>query len=1001
MSKTLDAFLAKNPQALNETVLEAIQAYAENHTTSDDSNRLQEELLKLERSHVETNENAAPVFTECLIRLVPSLINREHILYWFQYFVPAAVDSAGHLNRFVKSARDFLLTVLAQRLGKDEVEVNSSKRTLQEYYKTNSLLYSRYILDIYLGQNLDKWFHIEEKSGIKQQERIRFINVNAKELLIQYGWKSTADFLAVLDEKFIEAKHRIHVLSLLSTFVSLQPPYLYQIRDSPLLESLMKALEYDLSSTALSISATTLAMILPHISTSLSPLVPRIFSLYGRLCCWRVETNDGSDRIDPLDPNGTEFKELTEDESSNEFNTWNKLGHIYALQDDKRNPTVTPLFTFLYGLFPVNFFEFIKNPSEYLTSKGFRYNGMDFWDDYEILVTSKPIMELHTLNPALFTITGEQELSDTARWQIFGTPTDIATQCLSFYNQASFRNQGPALPNFSVPFADEDDNESVSTKSTPLVGPPLTEPVTHAPKSIPMDESSNGILYFEEGERGSSSSKRDRHPRTLFSPSLSTIDTLLEEHTMLYSKKDGSDKRETDKRESITTMPENLGLQVGPLSAPPAAAPTTNLSSAISSSVSLVASTVMTPNIPPVSGGTREKELGRRRSTTLSSPGFIPHSQQSTKNASVTPLTVVIPSTDSSPVPNKRKDSKDVSDFDDMISKTENHHTRIIFLERELMLLKNELDFVSFIEQHSQYRFKKLKEQINESKINSEEVNHLLSNNKSLRKRIDILVKEGEKLQRSTKAFRSERHAYESTLMNKNRDYRNQLQESAKKLEELTSMIEVMNEEKNKQLQSIERQEKLISQYEMQLADTRESLKNAELRVLAFEARASKRTSIIASDGTTATRDCDCERDELPQKHAQYEDRIRHQKDKYYALKHEFVQQEKRYKEQILELEKLVSQYESKVETPLTRVPDMIAEFKQSSEEQYNQLKLAHEELSERYIALNHTFRKFVIDQEVKQAQIEAGIQQKRSLLGYDMNPTLSGRRGSTHTGTI
>jgi Hamartin protein len=1012
LSKSLEGLLAKNPSGLSVVEKEIIQAYVESHSTNEDSNKLQEELLRLQRTYVEGDQKIASVFSECLILLVPSLINHNHVIYWFQYFVQPAVDSAGHLNRFVKTAREFILAVLNCRLAEDEVENDSTKKTLQEHYTSNSLLYSRFILEIYLEQNLDRWFQIEEKSGIKTQERIRFIKVNAKELLVQFGWKKTDNFLAILNEKILNTDYRMNILSLLSTFVSLQPPYLYQIGDSDLLESLFKCLENDLSSTVLSIAATTLAMTLPHICASVSPLVPRIFSLYGRLCCWRLEsTRSRNESLDPLDLNNAQLTEdldcenpdgekgeEVDDSLLSEFNTWNKLAYGDHLPDNKQNPTITPLFTFLYGLFPVNFLAFIKSPTEYLTSQNFVYTGMDFWDDYDILVNSKHVMDLHILNPNLVTFTAEQELNDTARWQIYGTPTDIATRCLSFYNQSSFKGQGPLLPNFTLPFSSESGSERQSSKSsTPIVGSvSAAESPTDVPKYVPTEDISanNSILYFEEGEKGRST-KKDRHPRNVFSPSLSTIDDLLQEHTALYSKKE-IEKREHDSevpKISIPPIPEDIDFsRLGPLSAPPIAAPTINLSSAVSSPASKAASAVVTPNIPPISGNSERDIPSRRRSTTLSSPGFIPQPPQqqhiSSSQAAVTPLTVTIPYRDSSPVLSKRKDSKENTDIDEFSASKREANTKAIFLEREMLLLKNELDFVSFIEQHSQYRFKKLKEQMNETKINSEEVNHLLSNNKSLRKRIDILFKESEKLQKSTKAFRSERHAYESTLMNKNREYRNQLQDSARKIEELASKVDILDSEKVKLLKSIERQEKLISQYEVQLEDGKESLKSAELRATALESQIRKRNYSITgltSGIPAATRDCDCEVTETNQTGQNYEERLRKLQEDYKSLQHELRQQEKHYKTQVLELEKLVSQYESKVDTPLTRVSDMITGFKQSSEEQYNQLKLAHEELSDRYIELNHQFRKYVVEQEEKHARIEEGILQKRSLLGYDI----------------
>src|SRR5699024_8867966 len=53
-------------------------------------------------------------------------------------------------------------------------------------------------------------------------------------------------------------------------------------------------------------------------------------------------------------------KKQVESSGEHDEENWEKLGHYFNLEEDDRRPSITPLFTFLYGLFPANLISFLK-----------------------------------------------------------------------------------------------------------------------------------------------------------------------------------------------------------------------------------------------------------------------------------------------------------------------------------------------------------------------------------------------------------------------------------------------------------------------------------------------------------------------------------------------------------------------------------------------------------------------------------------------------------------
>jgi solute carrier family 25 protein 16 len=895
LSKSLEAALSDDrPGTLDQEAVEAIQTYIEHHSPIDgaESAKLHDELSRLYKTYVLSNRAIEPVFVECLVDFAQCLINADNVKEWFSRYVGPAIDSAGQRNALVKAAREFLLAVLIYNTSSDNEKIEA-------YHRQNSNNYCRWILEIHLNDS--DWLPDLKGEGLKAEERRRFAKLNARNILLQYGARQPKEFLSILSEKFVETKYRTEALALLSGYVCSQPAHLFQIQNSPLLDNMYECLLRDLSSTGLSMCATVLAMILPHICDTLVAQLPKLFAIYGRLASWQ---------------------QMDEKDSEEEENTgsWQVLGHLYNIQD-QRAPVITPLFTFLYGLFPANLISFLRQPYEYLDQKGYKRPFNDFWDRHSIQAQSKPILELHVLNPSLLTVSEAQEMTDTRRWQHMGSATDIASQCLSLYNPSNGSKGQPTLPDFRLPF---DDIPTLFDGDIP-------------PHSYLYDEDQAKeapLLSVKVDLLDKPSCVADISPTAtanVFSP-LQTLDSILSDHERLYGKRDS-----VEKRESISTIPEELNLDD---------------------------STVNT-----VSAGST---LKRGRSTTLPSPGF---PATGTSLVGQSPLLMG----QSSTVSLQSVLSPNIEATSTVDSQEQLFTTTIAFYQRELMLLKNELDFVSFIEQHSQYRFRKLREQVAETAITHARVDQLLSQNKMLRAKLEKPEHEAMKYQKSLKTYKSERQAYEATLVQKNKEFRAQISDFKDELATAKEKLDQMEREKKELLDSILGQETQISKLELYSEELRERTKlcDAQERSIAEMKEAVRHYELIKNEA-----DEKCDIYEIDHLLVQVEE-LRIAREETESEKKNLVSL---YETKMLELQQSLRAYEDKIDKPSVAVNEMFKSFKQASEDRYSQLKAAHEDLSQRFINLDAKFRERVTQDEELRARIEQPLLPKRSILGYEIN---------------
>jgi hypothetical protein len=263
--------------------------------------------------------------------------------------------------------------------------------------------------------------------------------------------------LLALDELFVQKQYRIQALNLLSAFVRLQPPHLHLVLETPLIQHLEKCLLIDASSTVIELALVVLIMFLPHICAALTTdhHLPKMFLIYSRVLCWdRLGGAEESKSNADADDDDEDSQEESDEEEGESEQAWEPVQQSMDYPDSSP-PTLMHYFTFLYGLFPLNFMSFVRKPRKFLKSLNFP-GARDFDLDQDLIQSrTEPYRRVHLLHPNMFSTTAEDELHEN-RWSK-SDPADVVTECMDLCVAVSstLEDPGPppnaALPAIPVP----------------------------------------------------------------------------------------------------------------------------------------------------------------------------------------------------------------------------------------------------------------------------------------------------------------------------------------------------------------------------------------------------------------------------------------------------------------------------------------------------------------------------------------------------------------------
>ncbi|KAI1754968.1 hypothetical protein F4782DRAFT_552151 [Xylaria castorea] len=386
---------------LPDDLIRIIETFLYEHTEKWDENtadKVHDELLSIFKHDIAHDPSRYAAFVALLRHLRPLIGQPENILQWFELLLPVL----GHLSRekdLASETQRIVLDILTEGDGKDASSLARGAATpIAEKM-------------IFL------WFQEAELTRQSPDALQDFKEKHLRETLLLYGKKRPKDFMAVIDQFVCKASHRARSLLLLSSFVQSQPPHLHLILETPLFGNLLTCLQRDTSTTTISLALTVLTMVLPHAPSSLVPHLPTLFNIYARLLFWERELS-----IHATTGDGTEGGLLNSPD-------W----EISPFSSDVDDTTVSQLlnyFTTLYGLYPINFMDYIRKPQRYLRHAEVSDVDVIEVQPTEIRHASERFRQCHLLHENFYTLTIDSEKTDFGRW-IKSDPAEVVANCLA------------------------------------------------------------------------------------------------------------------------------------------------------------------------------------------------------------------------------------------------------------------------------------------------------------------------------------------------------------------------------------------------------------------------------------------------------------------------------------------------------------------------------------------------------------------------------------------
>jgi hypothetical protein len=557
-----------------------------------------------------------------------------------------------------------------------------------------------------------------------------------------------------IDEQLVQNDRRLQALSLLSSFVRLQPAHLHLVLETQVIQHLHNCLLIDTGGTVVDLALTILIMFLPHITSSLYASLPKLFVIYARILCW--DQYAGKPDAQPERDTPSEKSSDGELNSALEFDaSWEVVERSFDSLE-VMTPKANYLFTFLYGLFPLNFMNFIRKPRRYLKMKSFP--GADELTLYQDMIRRRSEIHrvVHKLHPNFFTTTPEDELTDNRLLKI--DPADLVSECLGLCIAVANSLGDP--------------------------GPPPTSKLPPIPKTPRSHKS---------------------RPEALLSPSADDdqLTSGAPSPTTDFKSHMGSWRH----THSTTLTAPSTGYPIDPIRVPPRK----------SSQYDLIDAATSSRNVSPGGDGTSPPKEGlisrhreakprlRKSRSTLEDP--VP--------SDISRLQTFAQGLSRSPVSSPNNPG------------TETYNTAI--LQREVMLLKNDLNFERFqkaqyMAQIGQLQRKHIKEATSESQAQL-----TLNTNRTLQEKIKRADMQYAQFQKETALNRSQAKKYEEQLTLKVKSFREEEKKWHVEAQTLRHDLQKAREE-------CDSLKSLIIESEMKEIDARNQLSTASVDLEEMEA---------------------------------------------------------------------------------------------------------------------------------------------------------------------
>lgn len=331
----------------------SITAFIEKHNTLHSINlstNLHNKLYEFYNQHIRP-KNDLPrerVFVEILTQLL-SVLSQDEIEIWLFTYLKPAVDSANFDSKFVVKCRDLILKICDFEMTQDD---DLNQRQIQICTMT-----VKYLLDLYLnpmnlldhiGINLEN----EDRNSQEFSERLRFIKSNCSALICDVALLHPTTFGDIVNEYFLDAKLRLGILTLLGIILNSKSSKLHALTNTKLFGNFFKCLLCDFDERIIAAGLSVLVMLVPLVSDKISNYLPDLLIIYSRIIMWYNYPISVTERASMLSASL---------ESKNQ--SWE-----IAMPDSNEYKKILDagyLVTIIYGLFPCSLTKYSQSPLDF------------------------------------------------------------------------------------------------------------------------------------------------------------------------------------------------------------------------------------------------------------------------------------------------------------------------------------------------------------------------------------------------------------------------------------------------------------------------------------------------------------------------------------------------------------------------------------------------------------------------------------------------------------
>ncbi|KAK3318499.1 Hamartin protein-domain-containing protein [Apodospora peruviana] len=442
LTKAVNTFMQAPVLPLPDELTAIISGYLDRHAKSDDgtADRVNEELLSIYGRTVHGHPEKYAGFLAILRELRPAIRTPARIFEWWDRLLDPVLEHVDQERGLAKEVLNNTLDLLS--IDESDTSIDASQAGLTPF--TNRLL--------------SRWMearanHPEDVFSVDFKESM------VKKALMVFGKKDPKGFMNCLNNYVVKKDYRNSALSLLCDFVQSQPPHLHLVLQTDLFANILHSLQKDDSTSTITVALVAVMVLLPYIPSSLVPFLPTLFNIYARLLFW--------DRDSYFAQEHTEIG--VESERAKDEIPWEKC-LLDPDRDGSSLPYLTQYFTMLYGLYPLNFMDYIRKPQRYLRHA----NNADDIDvqAMEIRDRSEQFREQHRLHPNFYNLTIESEKTDLSRW-IKSEADEVLGNCLALFIEPApepVNTLNRAPPPGVVSYPAEEQSISDSPESDALLG---------------------------------------------------------------------------------------------------------------------------------------------------------------------------------------------------------------------------------------------------------------------------------------------------------------------------------------------------------------------------------------------------------------------------------------------------------------------------------------------------------------------------------------------------